>query len=212
MNASKRLIWLLALVPLLLGGLLVWRFAGPDDLSPEQLRKQGFWLQHSPVIVRIPDIPDHRGETFSSAEFAGHWSLIFFGYTHCPDICGPSVALMARSLEAMQRQGMEAPVQMLMISVDPARDTPERMEAFLSRFNAELRGLLPNEHQLLAAAIPLHAVYGDASQPGLVDHTGNLVLIDPESRYIGYFRPPLSVPALLGVLDSLQQAHEAKQL
>lgn len=211
-NPSKRLLWLLALAPVALIALLVWRFAGPDPLSSDELRQRGFWLQHAPAPLRLPDMPDHQDGTFTTDDLRGRWNLVFFGYTHCPDICGPSVALMARALEASRQQNLNLSLQMLMVSVDPARDNPERMAQFLSRFHSEIRGLLPDRHQLHAAAVPLHAVYGKAKQPGLIDHTGNITVIDPDGRYVGHFRPPLAVPTVLGILAELQQAHRTGQL
>lgn len=208
MNARFRLLLLLLLIPALLVVLLVWRFSAAPTLDPEQLVKRGFWLNTEAMQVRVPPIPDHRGEQFTTESFQERWSFVFFGYTYCPDICAPTAALMRQAGASLVQQGWaEADMQMLMVSVDPARDTEQSMAGFLSRVHPSMLGLLPDPPVLQALAAIFQVGYSELKS-GLIDHTGRIMLIDPSGAYRGYFRTPTTADAVVGVSQLIRELHE----
>ena len=209
MNSSRRLLWLLLLVPVLLVALMVWRFSAPPSLDADSLRGQGFWLHPAQPRASIPRVNDHLGGSFDSDNLSGRWTLVFFGYTHCPDICGPSLALLRQARKLLIARGWsEDDLQTVMVGVDPRRDTPERMADFIGRRNPGMIGLLPDPARLLALATALHANYGDGKEEGLLDHTGNFVVLDPEGRYRGFFKPPATVDGVAGIMQLLKRVHD----
>lgn len=147
----------------------------------------------------LPDITlvDQAGRPASRAFFEGRWSVVFGGYTHCPDICPLTAALFAELDGRLRRRGDR--VQFVFLSVDPARDTPDLLGRYLAHFGAGLHGLTGSEaevdrfaHALGFAQVRNPATNGDYT----VDHSAALVLIDPDAQVAGYFRPPYGVKRL----------------
>lgn len=131
----------------------------------------------------------------SLKDFRGQWVVLFFGYTHCPDVCPTTLADMK---QVMQLLGQRAErVQFIMISVDPERDTPERMAAFVSHFDPRFLGLTgaPEEIAQIAAAYGIYYQKheGTAASGYLVDHTASLLVIDPQG-YLRLLWPPTLTP------------------
>ena len=90
---------------------------------------------------------DHNGQEFSSADLRGQFTLMFFGFTHCPDICPTSMAVLAQAVARFRDSRVPAP-RVVLVSVDPARDTPEQMRRYLSNFDAEFIGITTSEQAL----------------------------------------------------------------
>ncbi|CAG1016474.1 SCO1 protein [Burkholderiaceae bacterium] len=127
---------------------------------------------------------DHRGNRTSLADFKGKVVLLFFGFTHCPDICPTTLADMARVVNGLGPDG--AKVQGLFATVDPARDTPEVLAKYLSPFHPGFIGLYGDEPTTAALAREFKFFYG--IQPGhgaghhSVDHGGAIYVFDPQGR------------------------------
>ena len=131
-------------------------------------------------------------------DFKGRVVLIYFGYTYCPDVCPTSLALMG---EAMRRLEGEANVKGLMISVDPERDTPEKLQEYTRFFHPEMTGLTSTPPRILEVATRYNAYYKKVereNQDYLVDHTSRTYLIDQEGNLAGVLRhatPPDEIVA-----------------
>lgn len=116
------------------------------------------------------------GERASTADFRGKLIVVFFGYTHCPDICTPTLAKLAALRKAL---GSEAQaVQVVFVTVDPAHDTPEQLAAFLPKFDPTFVGLTGKPDEIAAAAKEYKIAYVPASGHGhpQVDH-GSAILV-----------------------------------
>jgi len=127
---------------------------------------------------------DHNGQMRSLADFKGKAVVIFFGYTNCPDVCPTSLAML---MQVMQQLGSEASrVQVLFVTVDPDRDTPERLKQYVGAFNPAFLGLTGSEAEIAAVAHEFKVIYekhGDiASGRYSVDHTAGCFIFDPQGR------------------------------
>ncbi|MEO6186536.1 MAG: SCO family protein, partial [Steroidobacteraceae bacterium] len=91
----------------------------------------------APRAVSAFALTDHRGASFGNAQLAGAPSLVFFGFTHCPDVCPTTLALMAQ----LQRDARLAALRMLFITVDPGRDDQVTMQRYVAAFGGNLTGL-----------------------------------------------------------------------
>jgi protein SCO1/2 len=145
---------------------------------------------------------DQHGVAFGPAAFEDRWSLVFTGFTHCPDICPATLALLA----ALRKRLPDENLQLVFVSVDPERDTPERMAAYLAHFGADLKGATGTRAQvedftgrLGLAQVRNPGVAGEYT----VDHSAALVLIDPRARVAGYFMPPHDIGTLAADLASI---------
>ncbi len=141
---------------------------------------------------------DHDGQVFDREHLTGKWSLVFFGYTFCPDICPTALAILQgvfRNLE--QRPGPGADLQGIFISVDPKRDSPELLKKYVTYFDPAFLGVTGDARQLKALAGQMGARYSIAysweskgEMDYLVDHTAALYLVDSQARLYTVFEPP----------------------
>ncbi|MFO1465526.1 MAG: SCO family protein [Steroidobacteraceae bacterium] len=133
-------------------------------------------------------------QVFTEAQLQGRWSLVFFGYLSCPDVCPTTLLTLADLHRRLKAQGESvAQMQFVFISVDPARDTPERLAPYLAYFDPGFIGLSGEPAQLAALARSLGAVYAErVDERGLrsMEHSTSIVLVDPRGWVVGAFPAP----------------------
>ena len=166
-------------------------------------------LLPDPVMTLFPDpkplaafaFTDHENRVFDLSSLKGKWSFLFFGYTHCPDICPTTLATLARVHENIVKSMPRAKdVQFVFISVDPNRDNAAKLGQYVSYFDATFLGVTGNDAQLGKLAGQLGAVYQVAAKPGMHDypvyHSAAVFLVDPQARYHAVFAPPLDAESI----------------
>ncbi len=149
----------------------------------------------------LPDVgehvlPDADGGEFSLAASSDNVLLVYFGYTSCPDVCPTTLADMKQVMQLLGKKADK--VQFIMISVDPERDTPERMQAFVTHFDPRFLGLTGSAEDIARIAAAYGIYYqkheGTAASGYLVDHTASLLVLDPQG-YLRLLLPPTLTPA-----------------
>jgi cytochrome oxidase Cu insertion factor (SCO1/SenC/PrrC family) len=128
-------------------------------------------------------LTDHDGRTFRLQDLRGKVVLVFFGYTHCPDVCPIELQHMATALQSLGRDTSAA--RGLFITVDPEHDTPEVLAKYVSYFDSALVGLTGTPQQIEAVAQLFRVVYQKNSRSSseyTMDHTANLFVIDKNGR------------------------------
>jgi len=125
------------------------------------------------------------GEPISLRDFEGKVVLIYFGYTTCPDVCPATLSDIAESLDLLGRKANQ--VQMLWITVDPERDTPEIMEDYVKHFHPDFLGLTPRTAEETFSVASQYGIYYEKQYYGseagyLMDHTATVILVDKESK------------------------------
>lgn len=141
------------------------------------------------------------GNDVTASDFRGHWSLVFFGFTHCPDICPATLSVLNRVEQQLEEQGItESELRTVFISVDPGRDTPRRLNEYVSYFNEDFIGLSGKPETLSKLTRTLGTVYhvGKPDEQGeyLVDHSASVFLFDPEARLVSVFTTPHEADAI----------------
>lgn len=151
---------------------------------------------------------DHRSEPFSREDLEGHTSLLFFGFTHCPDICPATLQQLV--LARRQLAGQDQPLpEIVLISVDPERDTPGVLERYVEYFGQGVTGVTGSLEDLraLTAALGIHfekAPAGDGpADEYLVNHSAAVLVIDPQARLAAIFGAPHSIDAFVNDLPLL---------
>jgi cytochrome oxidase Cu insertion factor (SCO1/SenC/PrrC family) len=136
---------------------------------------------------------DHHGQSVSFDDFRGSFVLVFFGYTHCPDICPTDLAVLAEAVDLLGAPG--ARVQPVFVTVDPDRDTPPVLAEYVAHFHPRLIGLTGTPGDIHALAERYHvrtATYDpDAAEGGgdyFIDHTAASYLVGPQGRILGLFQ------------------------
>ena len=177
------------------GGLAVVYLLPAPALSNEELRAFGFTAFEEPRSIAPFTLADADGGTFDPARLRGRWSLVFFGYANCPDICPITLSVLGEA-EALLREGEDEAFQGIFVSVDPARDTPEALARYVAAFSADFIGVTGDVAAIEAFAKSLHAGFKiapteDSALGYLVDHSSQVAVIDPNGRHFGFIRSPL---------------------
>lgn len=151
---------------------------------------------------------DQHGAAFDARRFRGHWSLLYFGYLQCPDICPTTLQSLGRLRKLMAEAGAAAEIpQMVFVSVDPGNDTPQRIGPYLAFFDKELIGVSGDAGQLARLADSLGIIYAEHIEPNGVrsmEHTTSVVVVDPEGRGVAALAGSQQPRALLHQLDALR--------
>lgn len=168
------------------GAWVAARFAPPPE--PVQARL----LQAPRTVPAVPMI-DHSGSPLGEAAFRGHWTLVFFGFTHCPDVCPTTLSTLARASRRLDDLRVADRPRVMMVSVDPGRDSPEQLARYVAHFDPSFTGVsVAAEHlPALTAAFGVAYAYvptGDADYS--VDHTAAVFLVDPQARVAAVFLTP----------------------
>ena len=185
------LVVVLVFVALVLTG-FVYKMNQPRILTKYELRANGAVELDTPRKFSDFQLTDHHGQPFTQENLKGKWTLIFFGFTHCPDICPTTMATVARMYAALDEDEREN-LQVLLISLDPERDTPEQLAKYVPYFNSDFIGVSGNQHVLLKLATELNVAFSKVDLDNgdyTIDHSGNLVLINPYGHYHGFMKPP----------------------
>ena len=149
---------------------------------------------------------DHNGRAITLETFKGKLVVLFFGYTHCPDVCPTTLSDMAAALKLMQPDSV-AKVQVLFATVDPARDTPEILKAYVPYFHPDFLGLHGSPEQVAQAANEFKIVYHKQVEAGasdyLIDHSAGSYVLDRQGRlrlYLPFATSPADIANDLQVL------------
>lgn len=198
-NKSRTLI--LSVVGVLFAGvigLLAGRYLTQDNDNTQAIREAGIITLPQSRDIPALQLASTNGTQQDTHALTGTWSLVFFGYTFCPDIC-PTTLAELRQLKKLLPDAAKDNLQILMVSVDPNRDTTEQLQMYLQYFDPEFVGLTGElaDIQTLSNALSIPFIPGDTRQKHYtVDHSGNLAIISPDGRQYGFIRAPLDVRKL----------------
>tara|TARA_Y100000766_G_C18445688_1_gene383468 strand:- start:27 stop:569 length:543 start_codon:yes stop_codon:yes gene_type:complete len=179
-------------------------------MSVAETRANGLFLFDTPRALGDFSLVDHNAEPFTQTALIGHWTLVFFGFTHCPDICPTTMAELAE-LKAQLADTEARDARVAMVSVDPARDTPERLADYVPYFHPDFLGVTGEFADILSFAQRLNAPFREVSEPEgayQMEHSANVMLINPRGDYHGFFRTPLDIPKMRVTLRSTQYLWE----
>jgi protein SCO1/2 len=195
---------ILGFILLVVGG-FVYRIQQPRIMTAAELKANGAYMFETPRAIGDFALLDHRGKPFTPDSLRGGWTLLFFGFTHCPDICPTTMAFLNRfvgELEGTEAEG----TRVVMVSVDPARDTVAQLATYVPYFNPEFLGVTGDFLDIHRFATDLNTPFRKV--PGedgdyLVDHSANVVLTNPRGDYHGFFKAPLDLAKMKVTLRSI---------
>jgi protein SCO1/2 len=196
------IVWLLGFIALILG-LFLYSFLSSRSLSDEQYQALGFYRFESPRPIAEFDLTDHRGRKAGIENLKGQWSLLFFGFTFCPDICPTTMGVLGRAVRKMTHEP-----QVVMVSVDPERDTPALLARYVPGFHPDFIGYTGSFDEIVALATQLTIAFGKVPGPTegsyLVDHSASIVVVNPRGEYAGFIKAPHDPGNIVTVVESLQ--------
>ncbi len=137
------------------------------------------------------ELVNQDGATVTDADFRGKLMLIYFGFTFCPDACPTALGVMAAAIEKLDVAGER--VTPMLISIDPARDTPQALKDYVGNFHPRMVGLTGSDEQIAKVAREYRVFYQKASgatgEDYLMDHSTLIYLMDGEGKFLTYFGP-----------------------
>jgi protein SCO1/2 len=150
------------------------------------------------------DLVDQNGNRFTDADLKGKWHLVFFGYTHCPDVCPTALNEIALAFDKLGDKKQEFGV--VFISVDPARDTPAVLKEYASAFDVPITALTGTS-EAVAQAEKAYRVYS-ARHPRAdggydMDHSALIYIMDPQGRFTATFTPQDTADKMADRLEKL---------
>ena len=203
MKATRTLLAALFVVIGLAGGAWFLALAWHGGSAPPE------YATVLPVAQPLPafTLTDEQGATLDRDALAGRWHLLFFGFTHCPDICPATLSQLAAARRQLQANGQSPLPDILLISVDPERDTPQVLARYVGRFGAGMRGATGSmdEVESLAAALGIHfsAMSHHGGGDYDVNHSAAVLVVDPDVQLAALFSAPHSVAAFVSDLPRI---------
>jgi protein SCO1/2 len=163
-----------------------------------------------PVPMNVPafTLYDQNGNVFTAENLKNNWTFVFFGFTHCPDICPTTLFTLDQAVKILRDQAVEPTPRVLFVSVDPERDTAERLAGYVSYYNPEFTAVTGAVDQLHALTRPMGIMFQRDPETSngddyLVNHSVAVLLIDPQARLRAINSPPHNAEAI---------AHDYKEI
>ena len=197
-NIKLTVLGLLIFIGIVVAG-FVHRVSQPRVMTENELRLNGAYMFETPRALPAFELVDHHGEVFDKERLLGKWTLIFFGFTHCPDICPTTMSLLSRFMEQLDGLPEQADTRVVMVTVDPARDDVTQLAKYVPYFNPDFIGVSGDFMDIHRFATALNTPFRKVPDQGenyQVDHSANLVLINPRGDYQGFFKAPLDLAKL----------------
>lgn len=194
-----RIIWLITFISCLLG-------CQPNNKTPPDI--DGFVFptarQVGPFVLKTTD-----GLSFNESDFKNHWSLLFFGFTQCPDVCPTTLIEFKKLAYLLEEKPIPSEIQFYFISLDPDRDTLSQLKQYVSFFHPKLQGLTGTEKQLSIITQQLGIAYekvffDNQLNEYTIEHSGVIAVINPEGKYQAFFNYPHDAQTIAQQLTDLQ--------
>ncbi len=188
---NKSSIAAVAIVALLSGLAISWFI---QNSKPIQL-EAGTWFGEQARPLPEFELVDHDNRLLTRASLEGKWNLIFFGFTHCPDICPAGLQTLSEMLKAIDDPDVRSALQIYFVSVDPERDKPEVLRSYVTYFDRDFVGATAAMEKLRPFTRSLgimHEIRRPAADSEVydVDHSAAIVLVNPRVELAGLFGAP----------------------
>ena len=199
----------LALVAVVLG-LFVYSVTRTPVLSDAELAERGVFLFPQPREIAPFELSTHSGEPFTLQDLQGRWSFLFFGFTNCPDVCPTTMAALGQARRRLAEQQPEAvdEFQGVLVTVDPERDDAATLAQYVHAFAPSFIGVRGDLEATAGLTTQLNVAFGKVPVGGggyQVDHTGNIVIVNPRGHYHGFIRMPHDADTIAAAFTALRE-------
>ena len=187
-----------------------WQRGDRPRLPPAELESV---ILNEPRPLEPFTLADHDGNALTPEQLKGHWTLLFFGYTHCPDICPTTLAVLkgvAQKLESDPE--LAASTRTLFVSLGIDRDTQEQLKRYITYFNPAFVAATGSRSEIDNLTTQVGAVYmfeGDTSRDDyIVNHSATILLIDPQGRFYARFNAPHTASGIADTYRRVRAFHD----
>ena len=195
-------------------GLTANRILSPAVMTQAQMSEQGLFVYDVPRRFADFKLTDHNNQPFTKAWLQGHWTLMFFGYTTCPDVCPTTMASINQFHKLLNEADTVAGanLQVALVTVDPMRDTSEKLGAYVQYFGKDYVGATGEYIEIFNLAHQLNIAFGYLPGKNETDyevtHSGEIALINPEGDFQGFFKSPTDPQKMLVTFRSVLEARK----
>jgi protein SCO1/2 len=204
MTAKRQRLFILIAIAAL--GLLfgMW-FQGNIGLKKANATTETATVFDQPRLITSFSLTDDKGQPFTLENLKGHWSLIFFGFTNCPDLCPTTLSTLNQAYEILAAKHQDPMPEIIFISVDPERDSIERIQTYLKGFNPHFLGATGNKAEIDKLTQEFSVIYAKVIQEDhyMIDHSGTIIITNPEGQFYGVFTLPHEADAIAKDLEIL---------
>ena len=198
----KKNIILIGLFIFIVLSLFINKLTTPRVLSTNELLINGLFLFENPKQISDFSFYSANGEVFNKSNLNDKWTLMYFGFTRCPDECPTTMYQISKLVKVLREK--EFPLhdkQWVLVSIDPERDSPEDINKYAKGFDASFIGVSNTRPMLLNLATQLSVnnvmPSGDKMDHSHLDnHVNNIILLNPKGEFAGVFRPPFDISRL----------------
>jgi protein SCO1/2 len=182
--------------------LFINKLTTPRVLSSNELLINGLFLYEKPKVISDFTFFSANGAEFTKSDLKGKWTLMYFGFTRCPDECPTTMYQMSKLVKVLREK--EFPLedkQWVLVSIDPERDSPNDIDKYAKGFDQDFIGVVNSRPMLLSLATQLSVnnimPSGNAMDHSHLDnHVNNIILLNPNGEFAGIFRPPFDISRL----------------
>jgi protein SCO1 len=194
---TQRTWWILGLAAVCAAVAGFWLARELDSTGPALA--SGTWLPR-PKTIGAFHLTDDRGQPFSLHDLLGKPGLVFFGFTHCPDVCPTTLYKLAQIKKAARVPGL----RVVFVTVDPARDTPTLVGTYVHAFDPDFVGLTGDNQSIIKMAAEFGVAVSKVDLPGgdyTMDHSAVVFLMNTKGQVAGIFTPPFDTTRFSEDLD-----------
>jgi protein SCO1/2 len=198
---NRKLLLSLAIVAGLGAGFLAWQSTSDEPPAIETAT-----LLPAPLDLPEFNLVDQDGNPADRSFFEGQWDLVFFGFTHCPDICPTTLQTLATARRTLAENGMQELPRIVLVSVDPDRDTPEELKTYVGYFGDDVVGLTGSEASLRDLTDGLGIFFqrmASDDENYNVDHSAVVLVLNPAGQFTALFSAPHKPGAFVNDLPGI---------
>tara|TARA_B100000700_G_C14790850_1_gene735789 strand:- start:126 stop:770 length:645 start_codon:yes stop_codon:yes gene_type:complete len=179
------------------------KLTAPRILSNEELLINGFYRLREPIEISDFRLEKNDGTFFTKSDLNDKWTIMYFGFTSCPSECPVTMSELRKLINALREKDFKlSDKQWVLVTIDPERDSAADIDFYASRFDPEFIGLRGDRATLLSLTTQLNVAKVQPMKhemhdiEELSDHINNIVFINKDAQYFGFFRPPFEMSKL----------------
>lgn len=184
-------------------GLFLNKVLTPREMGFEELKLNGVVTFEQPRLVNNFSLFDQDGVDFDKESLSDKLNLVFFGFTHCPDVCPTTMAYLGHVYEALSEENKNK-VQIILVTLDPARDTQALMKPYVEYFNPQFKGLTGEFPQIMSLSNNLNVAFNKVflDDGYTIDHTSHVAILNGRGDYAGFIKTPIDTKVLPRIIES----------